>query len=155
MTGLVQVGTGGGTPGRRAIVTRFGAFEIDEADLIAFPQGLPGFEPCRQFVLLSSSEIAPLQCLQAVDGPRASFIAIDPRLVVPDYPGVLPEAGRDLLGSAEDATLVWLALATLDAGGRATANLRAPIVIDPARMVGCQVALPDDEFSLRHDLALG
>ena len=142
------------TTGTRPITTGFGTFEIDEADVLTFPQGLPGFESCHRFVLISSSEIAPLQCLHGIGDPPASFVAIDPRLVVPDYRSVLTDADRDRIGAAEGAPLVWLALAALDAEGRATVNLRAPVVIDPVRMVGCQVVPHDDLYSLRHTLPL-
>lgn len=139
---------------RRAISTPFGNFEVDQADVLVFPQGLPGFERCRQFVLISSPEIAPLQYLHGLDGPPASFVAIDPRLVVPDYRGALGEDERERLGATEGATLVWLALATLDADGRAAVNLRAPIVINPARMTGLQAVLHGDRYPLRQALTL-
>ncbi len=143
-----------GRTGVRSVTTGFGTFEVNAADVLTFPQGLPGFEPCHHFVLISSSEIAPLQCLHGVDGPPASFIAIDPRLVVPDYRCVLGDVDRDRLGAAEDTALVWLALTTLDGEGHATVNLRAPVVIDPVRMVGCQMVPHDSLYSLRHALAL-
>lgn len=143
-----------GRTGVRSVTTGFGTFEVDEADVLTFPQGLPGFEPCHHFVVISSSEIAPLQCLHGLDDPPASFVAIDPRLVIADYRAVLPDADRDRLGAAEGAPLVWLALVTLGADGHATVNLRAPVVIDAVRMVGCQVAPHESLYSLRHALAL-
>ena len=66
--------------GPTRIVTRFGEFDAEPADVLSFPQGLPGFEPCRQFVLLSADDLHPLQCLHAVAGPPASFLVIDPRV---------------------------------------------------------------------------
>lgn len=154
MTTPARIDDAGRRTGTRPITTGFGTFEVDAADILTFPQGLPGFESCRHFVLVSSTEIAPLQCLHGVDGAPASFIAIDPRLVLPDYPCVLADADRDRIGAAEGAPLVWLALATLDVDGRATVNLRAPVVIDPVNMVGCQVMPHDSLYSLRHRLSL-
>jgi flagellar assembly factor FliW len=154
MTTPARTNDAGRRSGTRPITTGFGTFVVDAADILSFPQGLPGFESCRHFVLVSSPEIAPLQCLHGVDEAPASFIAIDPRLVVPDYPCALADADRDRIGAAKDAPLVWLALATLDADGRATVNLRAPVVIDPASMAGCQVMPHDSLYSLRHRLPL-
>jgi flagellar assembly factor FliW len=128
------------------------SFDVNAADIIGFPQGLPGFERCRHFVLVSSSEIAPLQYLHAVDGPPASFVAIDPRLVLPDYRCVLREADRVRLGVRENAPLVWLALVALDTEGGATVDLRAPVVINPERMTGYQLVPHDSLYPLRHSL---
>lgn len=135
--------------------TRFGEFEADGRSLIAFPSGLPGFEQCRRFVVLSSMEAAPLQCLLAVDGPPAAFLALDPRLVLPEYRCVLGAADESRLGTAEPGQLLWLALLTVDEEGEAYANLRAPVVINPSRMIGFQVVPQDSLYPLRHRVALG
>ena len=58
------------------------------------------------------------------------------------------------LGVTDDAApLLWLALVTVDAGQGPSVNLRAPVVINPARMVGCQVMPHDSLYPLRHPLA--
>ncbi|PYR37620.1 MAG: hypothetical protein DMF90_06060 [Acidobacteria bacterium] len=119
------------------IGTRFAPLDFGEPLVIQFPAGLPGFERCRRFVLIVSHELAPLSCLQAIDPPEASFVAVDPTLLVPDYDFALRELERRRLGASETEKLLWLALVTFSEHG-ATANLRAPIVINPNRMVGCQ-----------------
>ena len=137
-----------------SVTTGSGTFEVNAADVIGFPHGLPGFERCRHFVLVSSDEIAPLQCLHAVDGPPASFVAIDPRLVLPDYRCVLRDADRLRLGAGENTPLVWLTLVALDAEGGASVDLRAPVVINPERMTGYQLVPHDSLYPLRHPLTL-
>ena len=139
-------------PAGGRVTTRFGEFEADPGDLLHFPQGLPGFEHCQRFILLSSDEIRPLQCLHAVDGPPASFLVLDPRLVLPAYRCVLRDADRAALNATTGAPLVWLALVTVAQDGAATVNLRAPIVINPAGMIGLQVVPQDSLYPLRHQL---
>jgi flagellar assembly factor FliW len=137
---------------RRRLETSVGTFEVADTDTIVFPDGLPGFEACRRFVILSSPDIAPLHCLHAVDGQAASFLGIDPRVVLPAYRCVLGEADRVKLGVAGEAPLLWLALVTVDQDQAPSVNLRAPIVVNPARMVGCQVMPHDSLYPLRHPL---
>jgi flagellar assembly factor FliW len=108
-------------------------------DAIRFPHGLPGFERCRGFVLMTSEGLGPVQCLKSVEGPSASFLVIDPRVVLPDYRCELSEMDRARLGVQEQDTLLWLALVTIELDGTITVNLRAPIVINPNAMVGHQV----------------
>jgi len=140
--------------GSLRVETRFGEFEADRRNLIDFPSGLPGFEQCRHFVIMSSRSMAPLQCLHAVDGTPASFLVIDPRVVLPDYRCVLSAPDRMRLGADEDATLLWLALVTLGEDGPAHVNLRAPVVINPAGMVGFQVMPHDSLYPVRHPLGV-
>ena len=134
------------------VETRFGTFTVDAKDLVSFPEGLPGFEQCRRFMVLASDAIAPLQCLHAVDGPPASFLAIDPRLVLPRYRRQLATHDVARLGAQHDTALLWLALVTVDEQGHAYANLRAPVVINPERMIGFQVMPLNTLYPLRHSL---
>jgi flagellar assembly factor FliW len=137
---------------RLRIKTRFGEFESDPRNVLNFPVGLPGFEKCRGFVMLSSTQMAPVQCLHAIDGPPASFLVVDPRLVLPDYRTQLTAPDRERLGVEADSSLLWLAIVTIQDDGQATANLRAPLVINPARMVGFQVMPYDSLYPVRHPL---
>lgn len=134
------------------IVTRFGAFEVEPQNIVRFPAGLPGFEQCHHLVILSSPAIAPLQCLQALDGQLASFLVVDPRLVLPDYRCVLSGPDAERLGGADDTPLLWLAVVTSRDEGD-WVNLRAPIVINPSRMVGFQVIPHSSLYPLRHPIA--
>jgi flagellar assembly factor FliW len=55
------------------------------------------------------------------------------------------------LGAGAETTLLWVAIIS-EAEGILYANLRAPIVINPQRMIGRQV-LPDDGlYPIRHPL---
>jgi flagellar assembly factor FliW len=108
-------------------------------DTIRFPQGLPGFEACRGFVLMTSEGLGPLQCLKSVEGPAASFLVIDPRRVLPEFRCDLSEVDIARLGAHDHDTLLWMSLVTIELDGTIAVNLRAPIVINPAAMVGHQV----------------
>ena len=132
------------------IETRFGEFEADRRNLVDFPSGLPGFEQCRHFVIMSSPSMAPLQCLHAIDGEPATFLVIDPRVVLGDYRCVLSTPDRFRLGIEDDAPLLWLSVVTIKEDGPAFANLRAPIVINPERMVGFQVMPHDSLYPVRY-----
>ena len=124
-------------------------------DTIRFPHGLPGFESCRGFVLMASEALGPLQCLKAVEGPSASFLVIDPRRVLPEYRCELSDVDRVRLGVHDQDTLLWLSLVTIELDGTITVNLRAPIVINPAAMVGHQVVPYHCIYPLRHVVSEG
>ena len=132
--------------------TRFGTFEITPDQLVRFPTGIPGFEQNRTFVLISARDMSPLQCLQATEGPPASFLVIDPRLVIEGYRTTLNDADKARLQVVDQTPLLWLAIITLSPDAPAYVNLRAPIVINPARMLGCQVIPSETVYPMRHPL---
>jgi len=123
-------------------------------DVIAFPDGLPGFEACRRFVLLSSSELAPFSVLRALDPPAPAFLLIDPVAVLARYRRVLAEADRRRLQADDQDALLWLAIVSVGGDRSASVNLRAPIVINPRLMIGCQVMPHESLYPLRHPLTL-
>jgi flagellar assembly factor FliW len=123
-------------------------------NVITFAEGLPGFESCRRFVLMSSSTLAPFTVVQGLDGASPpSFVAIDPQVVARDYSAML--AGLDLarLGAESGHPLLWLALVAPRPDGTVTVNLRAPIVINPASMRGIQLVSADAAYPLEYPLA--
>ncbi|HVC21287.1 MAG TPA: flagellar assembly protein FliW [Vicinamibacterales bacterium] len=140
---------------RVRVETRFGAFDVEPRDVLLFPDGLPGFEQCRHFVVLSDLAGGPLYCLHAIDGADASFLAVDPRIVLPTYRCELGAADRRRLHADEQTSLLWLALVTMTDETDGRINLRAPIVINPERMIGFQVMPHDTLYPLVHPLRLG
>ena len=137
------------------VQTGFGEFDVRPQDVLTFPTGVPGFERCRRFVLLSSDDLAPLQCLQSIDGPQASFLVIDPRRVLADFRCELSAADQARLGVHDRDTLLWLSLVTIELDGTITVNLRAPIVINPATMTGHQVVPHHCIYPIRYVVAEG
>ena len=118
---------------------------------VSFPDGIPGFEACRRIVLLSAASLAPLQRIESIEGPPAAILGIDPRLVMEGYRSRMPDTDMRALGAGADTTLLWFAIIS-EADGVLYANLRAPIVINPQRMIGRQV-LPDEGlYPIRHAL---
>jgi flagellar assembly factor FliW len=124
--------------------------EITVSETVRFPDGIPGFESCRQWVVLAAEEQTPLRRLHAIDGIEASFLAIDPRSVIDGYRCELTPADRCRLGADEDTPLLWLALVMVEANGALSVNLRAPIVINPRTMLGQQVVPQNSLYPLRH-----
>jgi flagellar assembly factor FliW len=127
----------------------------DPEHSVEFPDGLPGFESCRHFSVVSPDAIAPFELMHAIDGPPVAFVTIDPSVVMPDYRRAVRHRDRVRVGAADDESLIWRAMVTIDDDGAAWVNLRAPIVVNPVSMIGCQIVPRDAVYPLRHPLALG
>jgi flagellar assembly factor FliW len=126
-----------------------GVDAAQEREVVAFPHGLPGFEECKSFVVFKA-DAGPFQWLTAVEGPPASFLTIDPRIALPTFRYALSGADLLRLKAAEGAPLLWLSIVLVEPNGTVTANLRAPIVINPATMLGHQVMPQNCLYPLRH-----
>jgi flagellar assembly factor FliW len=120
--------------------------------VIEFPDGLPGFERCHQFVLLTGPAVAPFTIVQGLGPDSPAFAAIDPARVIDGYRAELDDADRARLGATGDATLLWLALVSPQQEPAPTVNLRAPLVINPTTLRGIQLIAADSPYPFDHPL---
>jgi flagellar assembly factor FliW len=136
------------------VETRFGAFAASPRDVIHVAGGLPGFETCTRYVLVEAHALSPFKCLQGLDGPKPSFLVIDPSLVQPGFSIALSGTELRRLGAEPGDPLAWLAIVRVGPGERATVNLRAPLAVNPGRMLGLQALPPESCHHHDHPLRL-
>ena len=72
----------------------FGSMDYREESVYDFPNGLPGFEDQKQFVIIETPESAPLVFLQSLKLAELCFLALPILMVDPEYR--LAVAGEDL-----------------------------------------------------------
>ncbi len=138
----------------------FGPIEYEAEDVIEFPRGLPAFEEEKRFLLIEGPAEKPVVFLQSLQREDLAFICLPVRAVVPDYrlsasPEDLEELGWKGDGEVEPGgELLCLAIVTVREGKPPTANLMAPVVINPGTRRGIQAIQTEAEYSHRHPLAL-
>jgi flagellar assembly factor FliW len=120
--------------------------------VVTFPEGLPGFEEHRQFMIVASPDMEPFTVMQGVVATAPSFVAVDPRMVDRSYPTTLDRVDLARLAAHEKEPLLWLAIVAAHEDGRATANLRAPVVINPGTMRGIQIIAVESPYRTDHPL---
>ena len=130
--------------------TRFGPIEVQADDFLRFPEGLLGFEQCRDWVLLAEAENDAVAWLQSVHRADVALAVVSPRRFVPDYRmrvarRELEPLHLDQIGRAQVLVIVGRTERCL------TLNLKAPIVINLDRRLGRQV-ITNGELSVRHPL---
>jgi flagellar assembly factor FliW len=122
--------------------------------VLALAEPLPGFPGHRDYVLVPADAGGRLFWLQAVapDGPR--FLAVPSVSFFPDYAPVLPGAVCVELGLEDPAAASLYCLVTVPDGdvAAATANLRAPVVVNPATHRARQLVLTDGRYPIRRPL---
>lgn len=135
----------------------FGSLEYSEDLPLEFPEGLPAFEEERWFLPVEREATAPFIFLQSLRRPDLAFLTLPVSTLQPSYRIELPEEDREKLGLPPAVALeigrdvVCLAIVTV-LENRATANLLAPIVINPAARRALQFVQADSEYRLDHPL---
>jgi len=122
-------------------------------DVIELPDGLLGFERVKNYVLLTRPEEEPFMWFQMVDEAKHAFLVVQPQFVLADYQPDLSELDVAFLDLNDPTEAFVLNIVTLREKGRATVNLKGPIVINRRTWIGKQV-IPVNaaEFSIRHPL---
>ncbi len=123
--------------------SRFGQLEVPEDTLLTFPSGLVGFPVVQQFVVLDVSEESHYQWLQAIKEPNLALVIIDVHLIDPDFQAHISDEGLAELNIAQDDPMLILAVVTIpsDQPEQASANLRAPLVVNLRTRKGKQLIL--------------
>lgn len=135
--------------------TRFGTLDIDEKQILKFPDGLYGFEKETRFTLFpfSPDVESPMEWMQSVVSPHLAFVITDPYLYVPDYqPKLLEEDKQKVQLTADEFFLTRCIVTIPENYMEMTANLVAPVVINPQKGIGKQLVLTSMEYDTRHYL---
>ncbi len=134
--------------------TRYGEMETIEVStdtLIAFPEGLPGFERHVRFALIEDAKLAPFSWLQSLHDPLVGFLVIEPGLLASNYEFDISDPDVELLGLADPSSARVLSILVVPENVRAmTANLQAPIILNPQKRIAKQVILTDERFPIRY-----
>lgn len=130
----------------------FGKIEIDEESIIEFPNGIPGFEDGKKYVLINNpDEENPFQWLQSVDNSDLAFVVINPFLVKFDYDIVLPESAIEILKIEDEKDIALYTIVVVPENiEEMTTNLSGPIVINVKERLGKQIALDDSRYSTKY-----
>lgn len=122
--------------------TRFGTLRVETDDLVRFPRGLLGLEECRQWVLLADAQNDAVGWLQSADQPHVALAVVSPRRFVPDYQ--IRVARRDLKPLELERVTDAHVLVVVGGSQRSlTLNLKAPLVMNLEKRLGCQVVVRD------------
>ncbi len=118
----------------------------DDTDVpvIEMVRPMPGFPEQRRFALVRLDESGDLCSLKSLDDPDLRFLVVPPARFFPDYaPEVEDDVIADLeIHSPEDVLL----LVVLNAGtslSSTTANLAAPVLVNPATRRAGQIVLDE------------
>ncbi len=129
----------------------FGLMELNESELLFFPQPIFGYEGLQRFALLSYEDAEDgISFLQSVERAEVCFVLLDPQTLNIPYNPAISDETAFLLGDVGPIALRLIAIVPEDFR-KTTVNLKSPLVINTENRLATQVILEED-FPLRMPL---
>ncbi|WP_308249390.1 flagellar assembly protein FliW [Nocardioides jiangsuensis] len=112
-----------------------------------------GFPEHRRFALARLDEEGTVCDLRSLEDTDLRFVVVPPSLFFDDYTPEVADTVAESLRAESGDDLVALVVVTLgEASGDATANLLAPVLVNPRHRLAAQVVLDDADLPVRAPL---
>ena len=135
-------------------ISRFGVLDVQESDVIVFPDGMLGFPHLKQYILLNNPGGGPFKWLQSVEMPAIAFVVADPLQFFADYHVSIRKADLESIRLDEPDNGFVLAVLTIRPNViESTANLAGPVVVNIKERLARQIVLNDPRYHTRHLLS--
>lgn len=131
----------------------FAPLKISQENVVHLPLGLLGFESMKDYVLLAEPGEEPFRWLQVLTDPTLAFLVVSPFEFMAGYEPKLAPEDVNFLNLQEPGDALVYNIVTLHGNGRATINLKGPIVLNRFSLQGKQVVITNAaDYSVRHPL---
>ncbi|ACZ18903.1 protein of unknown function DUF180 [Thermanaerovibrio acidaminovorans DSM 6589] len=135
---------------RTVSTTRFGLLEVGDDAMVRFPKGIPAFEDHTEWAFVGEDD-SPVKWLQSLKDGDVALPVCPPHLILPSYQAKLTADDLKIIeASSEDELGIMVVLTIPGNVAEMTANLRAPLIFNYIKQLGCQVILSNEEYSVRH-----
>ncbi len=136
--------------------TRFGVINVENNDIISFPQGMLGFSKIHEYVLVERTDDSLFIWLQALKKASIAFPLLEPQLFEHlSYKIELEENDRKILELDDIKYAKVFTIITIPSDPtKMTANMRAPIVINLQKRLAHQVILQRVDYPIRKSIFL-
>lgn len=129
----------------------FGEIEISDTDVVSFEEGIPGFSGMHKFAVINDNDNTFLSYLQSTEEEAVCFIMIPPVFALGEYDIELSSSTVKKLEIEDPEDVKLYAILTIPGNFKdATANLKAPIVVNTNNNKAVQEILDDERYSIRH-----
>lgn len=124
-----------------------------EGKIIKFVSGIIGLEQYKNYILLDHPGTDIIKWLQSKENPKISIPVASPFHFFENYSPIIKKDELDTLKitSQKDALLLCVITVPVDPKN-ATANLKAPILINPKELLADQIICENDEYFIKHPL---
>jgi flagellar assembly factor FliW len=131
----------------------FGEIEVEEKQIIEFPDGILGFDDIKKFAILEEED-SPFVWLQACNEPDLAFVVIQPIYFMKEYQLMISSNELEAVKAKSADELIVFAIVTIpvDNPSDMTANLQGPIIVNPDKRIGRQAISLSDKYIVKHKI---
>jgi flagellar assembly factor FliW len=133
---------------------RFGQIQIDTSLLFDFVAPIIGYDKYTYFALIDTTPDSPFKWLQSVSDPNLAFPITLCSYFDIEYNILISKEDLELIGAKSMEDIMTLNIVSIPLGDPqgATANLRAPIIININNNKAMQVILRDTSYQIKQPL---
>ena len=133
---------------------RFGQIQIDTSLLFDFVAPIIGYDKYTYFALIDTTPDSPFKWLQSVNDPNLAFPITLCSYFDIEYNISISKEDLELIGAKSMEDIMALNIVSIPLGDPqgATANLRAPIIININNNKAMQVILRDTSYQIKQPL---
>jgi flagellar assembly factor FliW len=133
----------------------FGEMEIEDTNVITFPNGVYAFEDVRRFALLSPlGENTFPMWLQCLDDSELCFIVFNPSEIASDYTVSFDRSGFEAIDADYGGEVSYLCIAVVPEDyTKTTVNLKSPIILNADKRLAAQV-IAYENYGVKHPVFL-
>ena len=132
----------------------FGEIEVNDLQVIDFPEGILGFDFIKKFVILDTEdEGSPFKWMQAFDEKDLAFVIIRPVDFMEKYDLLISQSDLETVKAESVDELLVFAIVTIPENPeKMTANLQGPIIINVEKKLGMQAISMSERYGVRHNI---
>jgi flagellar assembly factor FliW len=132
--------------------SKHGEVSYKMSDKIKVTKGILGFNKYRNYVIVKKEEDQPFMWLQSVENPDLAFVIVDPLIFFPNYMIIPEKSDLDELKVSDAKELEIYVIVNFPSENPqlSSANLIAPLVVNPKLDLGKQIVLPKSPYTSKH-----
>lgn len=133
--------------------SRFGQVQLNQDDILNFPEGPLGFQDLKNFVLLDDPNDDIFAWLQSCDSPAIAFPVLEPELFAENYKISLNKTDLESLQAPNTSRARAFCIITIpDDPTQMTANMKAPVIVNIENRKARQCVLQDNNLAIREPI---
>jgi len=130
---------------------RFGEIEVAKDKIINVKGGILGFPDATEFTFIEKDRKDPFKWFQSIQFNDLAFILLDPFFFFPDYKVDIPDdVAEDLQLETIEQVIALVIVVVPKNLLDITANLLAPVLLNPYKKLARQVILMNSQYSTKH-----
>ena len=130
---------------------RFGEIEVAEDKIIKIKGGILGFPEATEYTFIEKERADPFKWFQSLQFGDLAFALLDPFYFFPGYKvEISKELAEDLEMESIEQTLALVIVVIPEDPRDITANLLAPVILNPYKRLGRQIILIDSSYTTKH-----